>query len=308
MSLYLPHGRIVAVVERHRGSRDDLSTFRAEGGVVMLSALLLRGLSGLGARSIHMPDSSTPTIAHSLWQSLASFLVGAFVTQVWNKFRTRTTVLRYFVYHYPAGSTVTDPRLGSVKVLYNETEVKNLYVSTVTLSNDSGRDLEDLVLNIESDPGSMIIEAHGRNQASLNDLRATEEFSNALTVAGQTMNYEPVAKRRDYQVPVLNRGDDLQVVLLTTNFKGNQPFLRVACDKPGVKLQQGTKRPELFGEPRDSSAAIGALIALGLCWPVVVWVPNKSVAVIAASVLGMTCIMLGVGVRKMVRVVVRLLS
>lgn len=250
-----------------------------------------------------MPD--TPD--RLLWPTV-TFILGAFITHVWNKFRTRTTVLRYYVFHNFFGSTVTDPKLGSVKVMYGETEVKNLYVSTVTLSNDSGRDLADLVVNVVSDPDSGIIASHGRNQGSLNDLPFTPQFAATLATADKTKDYTATLHRRDYTLPVLNRGDEILVTLLITNFKGNQPFLTVGCDKPGVKLQFAIKKEQFLGEPRDTTAVLGALIVLALLWPIIVFVPNKTVAVLGAGLLGALCLLPGVAVRKLVKVAVRLLS
>jgi hypothetical protein len=212
------------------------------------------------------------------------------------------------VFHQRLGGTVEDPRFGSVKVSYNDNPVKTLFFSTVSLSNDSGRDLTDLALNIVSDPGSIVLVSHGKNQSSLNDLTYTNDFATALTTAEKSKTWIGVANRRDYHIAVLNRGDDIQVSLLITNTQGNQPFLTVGCDKPGVKLKYALKKEQFWGEPRDESGLLGLVVVLGFCWGIVILIPNKTLAVYVAAVLGGICLIPGVGVRKLVRAFVRMLS
>ena len=147
-----------------------------------------------------------------------------------------------------------------------------------------------------------------RIQSSLNDLTFTNDFATALTTAEQTKNWKAVANRRDYHIAVLNRGDEILVSLLITNTLGNQPLLTVGCDKPGVKLKFAMKKEQLWGEPKDASAVFGLVAVLGMCWGIIAWIPNKTLAVYVAAVLGSICIIPGVGFRKIVRAVVRMLG
>jgi hypothetical protein len=83
-----------------------------------------------------------------------------------------------------------------------------------------------------------------------------------------------------------------------------------SCDPTarGRLLTQGTKRPELFGEPPNVSAILGLLVALGLCVPLVACIRSKPVAVVTGTLLRSVYALFGVGVRKLVKGAVRLLS
>jgi hypothetical protein len=257
---------------------------------------------------VQIPNEATPSRAEDLLVKAALFLLGGFVTHIWAKYRARITTLRYNVWHYPLGFSADDPVFGSVKLSYNDTPVKNLFMSTVTLANDSTRDLSEIDLNIVADADSVILVSHGRNQASLNDLQFTDKFSEALRDANQTKNWTAVARRRDYSVPVLNRGDTITFGLLITNPKGAQPHLTVACDEAGVRLRFAFEKPKILGEPQDVSAWLGSAIALLACWPLIKFVPNKTLAVFIAAALGILAMGLGVLARKLVKFVARLLS
>lgn len=237
----------------------------------------------------------------------ATFILGACFNHVWDKFRKRTLLLKYTVWHYPLGTSGHDPRFGSVKLLYNDNPVNNLFMSTILLSNENNKDLTNLELNIVCDQESMIIISHGRNKSSLNDLTFTDKYTQVL-VSNKPESLGYIITRRDYKIPVLNRGDKIDIVLLTTNRQGKQPVLTVSCDYPGVRIKYAQVYQELFGEPLPQSALLGSLIALLLCGPIIFFVGNKTIAIWVAVVLGLFASMLGVVVRKACKFIVKMLS
>ncbi len=66
---------------------------------------------------------------------LITFLLGVFVTHIWNKFKNRIKLLKYTVWHQYLGMSIDDARFGSLKLLYNNNPIKNLYLSRVILLN-----------------------------------------------------------------------------------------------------------------------------------------------------------------------------
>lgn len=241
-----------------------------------------------------------------LW--LPPLILGAILTHVWGKFRARVTVIRYQIQHIYLAVAQQSQIFGKIRVLLNDIEYHNLYLSIITFANDSARDLKDLEVNIAADTRTEILGAYGQVSSSINYLPFTDAFSGQVTQAlsGETAALNFVRTRRDFKVPVLNRGDSAFMTLLTTHLDAQQPHLQVGCDYFGVKLRLAPAVDQFWGEPRDQSALLGLGIAFLLAWPVITFIPNKIVAVLAATFLGSICLLFGVVARKAFRWLVRL--
>jgi hypothetical protein len=245
--------------------------------------------------------------AEKVYIGVGTFILGAFFTHIWGKFKNRTMLLKYSVWHNPLGSSVDDSRFGSVKVLYNDKHVKTLYMSTILLCNESCRDLSNIEVNIACDPDSAILISTGKNRSSINELSFTDHYNWLLTEnKPESMQY--IFHRRDYKLPVINRNDKIDFALLTTNFKGQRPYVTVSCDHSGVKMQFVQGVPQLFGEPQQASALLGVMITFLLCIPIVYLINNKCVAVILAALIGLFATLLGILLRKAWKLILKLLS
>lgn len=238
---------------------------------------------------------------------LIGFILGVFFMHIWGKFKNRITLLKYTVWHGYLGASVDDPRFGSLKLLYNNEPIKNLYMSTVLLRNESNRDLSNIELNIVCDPNSAILVSYGWNEASVNELVFTDKYVDTL-LKQNPEDMKSMFGKRDYKLPVLNREDKIRISLLITNFKGMQPFITVGCDYPGIKMKYVQEYRKLFGEPETHSALLGALVALLLCIPIIFFINNKTIAVLLAAFIGLFASLLGVLIRKFYKLIVKILS
>lgn len=239
--------------------------------------------------------------------SLITFVLGIFIKGIWDKFKKRIICLRYTVWHQYLGASVDDTRFGSLKLLYNDNPIKSLYMSNIYLTNESEQDLSGLEINIICDQGSAILISYGKNRGSLKELTFADEY-NTVLLEQKPGNMGYIFGRRDYKVPVLNRGDKVDFTLLTTNFKGLQPVLTVSCDHPGVKIKYGNVLPKLFGEPQAQSAWIGSLAALLLCMPIIVFIKSKTIAVLVAAITCLFAILLGIVLIKFWKLLTKILS
>lgn len=239
--------------------------------------------------------------------SLITFVSGIFIKGIWDKFKKRIICLRYTVWHQYLGASVDDTRFGSLKLLYNNTPLKSLYMSNVKLINESEKDLSALEVNIVCDQGSAILVSYGKNRASLKELKFTDEYNKVLLNQNPD-NMGHIFERRDYKIPVLNRGGKVDFSLLTTNLKGLQPRLSVSCDYPGAKMKYGNVLPELFGEPQAKSALLGSLAALLLCIPIVIFIESKAIAVFIAGLICLFAVLLGIILRKLCKLLIKIIS
>lgn len=231
-------------------------------------------------------------------------VIGAIITHFWSKFKNRMTVLKYFVWHQHLGGAIDDPNFGSIKLFYNDNQIKNLYLSKITITNDYNKDLSNLELNVVADPASIILVAHGFRQASLNILEFTEKYQKEVENKNTNMN---VMQRRDFKLPVLNREDRIDINLLITNLDGKQPFIKVSCDYPGIIMKLEYQPNQLFGEPRDQSVIIGILIALILCFPLI-YITKPVISIYIAVIFGMLAALFGVLTRKVCKFIIKILS
>jgi len=239
--------------------------------------------------------------------SLASLISGGLIKGIWDKFKKRIVCIRYTVWHQYLGASVDDPRFGSLKLLYNDNPIKSLYMSNIYLANESEQDLSGLEINIICDQGSAILISYGKNRESLKELTFAEKY-NTVLLEKKPENMAYIFGRRDYIVPVLNRGGKVDFSLLITNFKGLQPVLTVRCDHPGVKIKYGSVLPKLFGEPQAQSAWIGSLAALLLCIPIIVFIKSKIVAVLVAAIICLFAVLLGIVLIKFWKLLIKILG
>lgn len=217
---------------------------------------------------------------------LVTFFGGAVLAHLWQKVVRRITVLRYSVLHQHVALSADDPGFGQVKVLCNDMPVKTLYFSTLEVCNDTNRDVANLELNVTCDPESIILKSQSMNKTSLRNLFMTDKYSKLLE------NEDPTQARtllsfREYAIPVLNRGDIVQVTMLVSNDAGRQPVITAACDHLGVRLRLQKDVPQkLFGESQGLSVLIGFLITVVVCYWIILVHMNLSSAVWYSYVLG----------------------
>jgi hypothetical protein len=239
---------------------------------------------------------------------ILTFIIGVILKHLWDRFIRRISIINYTMSHHYLGSSSEDPLFGSVKVLYNGNDVKNLYNIFITLSNEGGRDLTNLELNLSCDVQSAILISYASKKSSLNQLEFTEKYSKILG----SDNPDLVSlkfHRRDYIIPVLNRGQQIDVLLLMTNFGGNKPEVFVGCDHTGVKMRLRKLPPQvLFGESLRLSSFIGLIFALILCYLLSISSLSLSVVAWLAFLIGAFGTFIGWGAIKIFRLVRKVLS
>lgn len=228
---------------------------------------------------------------------VVTLIVGIVAKHLWDKIVNKVARLHFQILHSYVGSSIEDAKFGSVKLLYNENSVKNLYSSSVIVSNNSNRDIDDLELNISCDKDSLILVSHGQNTSSLNELEFAEKYLTELqNVTPENQQY--VYTRRDYIVPVLNRGDKLTITLLTTNFESRQPVLFVGTDHKGVRLEYFIEPPMLFGVSQTKSAVIGVAVSAALCLLIFKFIDHKLLVIFLSVLNGWVATFYGIAILK----------
>lgn len=144
-------------------------------------------------------------------------LLGVIADQLWRKFRERKTRLRWSDEFQRLAMAREDDRFGRIEVLYNGDPVRDLHVGQVQIENESNRDLEDVAVNLATSEGGQFLATAGQVQGSLEELPLTdtfvtlaEEFHRTDDDERREQLREHLTTRRDYRIPVLNRGEVAQ--------------------------------------------------------------------------------------------------
>lgn len=222
-------------------------------------------------------------------------IVGGLITQIWNKIKSRTMYLDYSVWHQPLGTSVNDNLFGNVQILYNENPMKSLYFSTVIIENLSSKDIENIDINIYCDSESSILVSHGYLDLSPNALNFTKNYQELLEKSKNDHDTLITALgRRDYTIPVINRGDNLKIQLLMTNDR-KQPEVYVSCEHKGVKMKFSKNLKDFYGESSKHCARLGSIITLLLLIPLIIYMPSEYhiYSIIAGTLMGLFAMFIG---------------
>jgi hypothetical protein len=147
-------------------------------------------------------------------------------------------------------------------------EVPNLHYSQCAVENETNVDIEGFELNLQYDSSRVTILRHGAALVGSPDcvLELTKEYVESSSAVSRlpegderNLAQGSLANRRDFGVPVLNRGAKIQIDFLVTNW-GVEPLnLRVSCIGKGVRMKERPPKPEWFGVPTAARADPGMI-------------------------------------------------
>lgn len=237
-------------------------------------------------------------------------LFGALVTHLWNRFRGKPTLLRW-TDQYVRLAVSTDAALATVEVLYNGAPVTNLYLASVQFQNESNTDLQNVIVNLACLEGSRILLSEGNLAGSLQSLPFAPAFDQALTTAIQNpaqANWAYLNTRRDYLVPVFNRGALTNFVLLLTRDDLLEPRVQLACDHVGARVIHQPAVWVLWGIPMKQGIIVGVIAGLALALAVSLNTSSPLVAALFAWLIGLTSSFIGVAILRAWRWLTRLMG
>ena len=243
----------------------------------------------------------------------AGAVFGALVHQLWRQYLQRMVTVRWSVTHETLAAGGDNPTWGHVEIRYNGTPAGNLLQwCRVEIENESGsRDLSDVVVSLQYDqPEPVILSGGGYLEGSNRWFSWTPEFAAEATRYFELPDDDrpptDVFRRRDFVIPVLNRGAKATFLFLVRPNILN-PKLRVYCNHLSVRLKHRPTRPMIFGVVQAHASwtglGVGSLVAVALAMSLT----NIWVAVPVALLVGWFGQLLGVAVirgwRRLVRAV-----
>ena len=154
----------------------------------------------------------------------------------------------------------------------------------VEIENESGsRDLSNVAVRLQYDQaGAVILSGGGALEGSNQAFPWTPSFAAeinrylAIPDDDRPAASSDIFHRRDYEIPVLNRGAKASALFLIRPTVSN-PTLRVYCDHLNVRLKHRPTRPMVFGVVQKHAGwtglGVGSLVAGALAMSLTnIWV------------------------------------
>ena len=220
-------------------------------------------------------------------------ILGTLITQrVLNK-RGRVS---YSVSHSKVGASVAHPIFGNVKVTWNESPIPNLFFSSIELKNESLNDYLDVLFTVLSSNTFLLSESTSI-QGTPYIVEWSDDFRRAMHVeAGKAPTEEQgntYRSRREYSIPVLNRGQSATLNYLNAPHAENIPEIWVSANIKGMKLVFRAGSQQAFGVPVWQAGLAGIVSGFAIIVPLVVFLPNLWIVALVAFTYGLIAQMPG---------------
>lgn len=214
---------------------------------------------------------------------------GALLMLLTQQILNKRGLFTYFVHHFRVGVSADDAVFGSVRVTWNGNAVANLYSSTVELMNESMKDFEKVVVRAFTNDTILLTE-RTEIVGTTHIVNWSDEFKKELEVApGQTPSDAQVdihSRRRDYLVPVLNRGQVVRFHFLNAARTDKQPSIWLDVLHKGVKLKFQVPQNLILGVAQPRAALVGAILGFILVGIIIASINAVWIAALVSLVYG----------------------
>lgn len=208
-----------------------------------------------------------------IYVALISLVVGAILNSLIFRLHKKTKVLGYISFSNRVGLSVNDAIFGEVRVNWQGHEVRNLHSSTIEVENETNTDLENVELKVYVEHGSIMLNQKTEVVGTPYIVELSPQYEERLKVPeGEQPSQQQLDEynhSREYQLPVLNRGQKLRFTYLVTRPNDDEePHLFIGTPSMGIKLKR-RKNPyvllkPIFGVPVPTALYRG-LIASVIC-------------------------------------------
>jgi len=203
---------------------------------------------------------------NQLTVSLVSMVAGALITILTTKILGKTASLRYSTRIDRLALAADDPVFGSVRVSWGDQAVRNLHMAFVEIENLSNRDFENVEFRVYTGDQTLLLSERSSVVGTPYILNWSDRFKALLEVApGATPSkaqWNLYLHSREYHVPVLNRGQLLQLHYLCTRPSDDEsPLLFVSTQLKGAKLKHQFRSNLIVGVPVQVALPRGLVVA-----------------------------------------------
>ncbi len=240
-----------------------------------------------------------------------SAIIGGVVTRLLTFFQSRIHILSYTVNHNRIGISTEDKDFGTVEVRWQSTQMNNLFVSKVTLRNETQCDFTKLKIKIYSGEETLMLNQQVSIADSTQMIPYTDSYRRMIEIPhGETATenqFDIYYHSREFEIEVLNRGKDVDFTFLTTVL-GNAPGPSVWLDiiKEGIQSKYRPNELYVHGVPLRHATNTWIIISLILTVSIVFTFKSAAIIPVAFLIFGLYAQFVGAAVYKSLRTFVRI--
>jgi hypothetical protein len=190
-------------------------------------------------------------------------LLGSLLTQLWNRFRTRTRRFTWKVWHKPIAMAASNSYLGTVTVQHNGVPVNHVHMTTVEFANDSNEDQTDVVLTLSFQGAGHIINSTGYIHGTLGPIPFDPDYV-ALYTGANAAVINVLNTYVVHKIAVFNRRQKATFTLLVVRDDYSSPVVIASCNHPGFKLEFLPSGTEIYGVSFNLAVGTGILLTAAI--------------------------------------------
>ncbi len=204
-------------------------------------------------------------LPHNIVMTGVTSLVSIAATLVVQWLLNRRRLITWSATNTRLGISADDAVFGSVRVTINGNPVQNLFSATVELVNQSTKDFEKLPIRVYT--GDVTLQSERSELVGTTQIipYSTTYIEEIAVKPGEKPSYEQLkiwSSRRDYLVPVLNRGQKARFTYLCIANNDQPPEIYVEIQHQGVLTKLRPPMPHYMDVPHEKAALIGSLIGM----------------------------------------------
>ena len=229
--------------------------------------------------------------------SLFSLIIGALLANTISSIRNKTGKFGYTIETNRIGLAADDAVFGTVRITWQDRDVRNLYLCTIELENLSSRDYEDIQFRVYSANDTLLLNERTEVVGSPYIVSWEDSFKERMrTEEGEKATKsqsEEYTHNRYYTLPVLNRGQRVIFSFLCTKPGDDiEPNVSISTPSKGVKLKRLpaphiTIRP-IWGVPIFRAIIRALILAVFVVFLCGIFIDNIWAASILSMAFGLT--------------------
>jgi hypothetical protein len=218
----------------------------------------------------------------------------------------------YFTTMTPIGMSAVDPVFGTIRVSWNNTDVNNLFLTKVSIENNSSRDIEGLHLKVYVDDESRILGERSAIIGTSFILPWAKEYRDQIAIpdGGAPTEYQTYFyyHNREYRLDTLNRFQRVEIDLLCTRLSAQgQPNALLESKSAGVRVKRIAApiqtRSRVLGVPVQRASLAGLLVTAVVVPASILYVEPLWLAVLIPTVIGLFAQVAGALIARTMRAI-----
>ncbi len=188
-------------------------------------------------------------------------ILGLILGFIFSRITNRLTQIKYWVRTTKLAISADDGIHGRLEIKHQDVQLKNFYFSNIRLRNESHTDLENVRIAFFVGKDVLILTDYIRYNSSISRISYSPEYSEVLNQPNNPL----IFTRREYILPVLNRGQEVHLELTLTHGEHAQsPVIYGSCLHRGVKLSERPNEIEFHGVPMSKTLPWAIIAGLAI--------------------------------------------